>query len=305
MALTPGSRLGAYEILSALGAGGMGEVYRARDTSLNRDVAIKRLPDVFATDPERIARFEREARVLASLNHPNIATIHGLERSDGTAFLIMELAAGETLADRIRRGRVPVDEALTIAQRIASALEAAHDKGVVHRDLKPANVVVAKDGTVKVLDFGLAKALTDDVPSVDLSHSPTIGATHAGVILGTAAYMSPEQARGKWSAAALLAMALLVTRIGSPSAAPIPQVVRLELNMPAGVEVGTQNSPTLSISSDGTRVAFIGGSAVCGDSTSVGSMSSTQRCCVVRKRSTAVSFRRMVVPWRSSRVIES
>jgi serine/threonine protein kinase len=197
--LAPGARLGVYQIVTAIGAGGMGEVYRARDTTLDRDVAIKILPDVFAADAERLARFEREARVLASLNHPNIAAIYGLERNGAAACLVMELAPGETLAARIARGAVPPDEALAIAIQITSALEAAHDKGIVHRDLKPANIVIAADGKVKVLDFGLAKLAGGDAPAIDVTQSPTMAhaGTLAGVLLGTAAYMSPEQARGK------------------------------------------------------------------------------------------------------------
>jgi serine/threonine protein kinase len=205
MALATGTLLGPYEILAPLGAGGMGEVYRARDTNLGRDVALKILPEAFAADAERIVRFEREARVLASLNHPNIAAIYGLERASAATCLVMELAIGETLASRLARGRLTLDDALRLAMQIASALEAAHDKGIVHRDLKPANVIVSADGKVKVLDFGLAKAVTSDLEDdrdvplhSDLTHSPTAYAgTRAGVILGTAAYMSPEQARGK------------------------------------------------------------------------------------------------------------
>ena len=204
MLLTPGTRLGPYEIQSALGAGGMGEVYRARDTRLKRDVALKILPESFATDPDRLARFQREAEVLASLNHPNIAAIHGIEEGPAEAghhvrALVMELVEGETLADRIARGPLPLDEALPIARQIAEALEAAHEQGIIHRDLKPANIKVRPDGTVKVLDFGLAKALHGPLPDANVSHSPTlsIAATGAGIVLGTAAYMSPEQARGK------------------------------------------------------------------------------------------------------------
>src|SRR5438552_878070 len=159
MGLTTGSRLGPYEILSALGAGGMGEVYRARDTKLGRDVALKILPDAFSSDPDRLARFTREAQTLAALNHPNIAHIHGLEESGGVRALVMELVEGEDLAQRLVRGPIPVDEALPIAEQIAEALEAAHEQGIIHRDLKPANIKVRDDGTVKVLDFGLAKAL--------------------------------------------------------------------------------------------------------------------------------------------------
>jgi Tol biopolymer transport system component len=199
MTLPVGTRLGAYEILSPLGAGGMGEVYRARDGKLNRDVAIKVLPEAVAEDAERLARFQREAQVLAALNHPHIAAIYGLEKSGSVEGLVLELVEGETLAERIARGPVPVEEALAIARQIADALEAAHEKGIVHRDLKPANVKITPQGKVKVLDFGLAKALTGDASSPDISHSPTLTAqaTQAGVVIGTAAYMSPEQARGK------------------------------------------------------------------------------------------------------------
>ena len=201
MALQPGSKLGVYEVTAKIGAGGMGEVYRAHDTTLDRDVAIKVLPDAFATDPERLARFEREAKVLASLNHPNIAAIYGLEKSDDTRALILELVEGPTLQDRIAKGPIPLDEALPIARQIAEALEAAHEQGIIHRDLKPANVKVKDDGTVKVLDFGLAKALGPELSDTDAANSPTMtmtaAATKMGVIMGTAAYMSPEQAAGK------------------------------------------------------------------------------------------------------------
>ena len=198
MSLAVGSRLGHYDVIARIGQGGMGEVYRARDTKLGRDVALKVLPDLFADDPERLARFQREARVLASLNHPNIASIYGLEESGDTRALVLELVEGPTLAERIAQGAIPVDEALPIAKQIADALEAAHEAGVIHRDLKPANVKVKADGMVKVLDFGLAKALEGDAGS-DPSESPTLtaAATRMGVIMGTAAYMSPEQARGK------------------------------------------------------------------------------------------------------------
>src|SRR6202051_461015 len=163
MPILTGKRLGPYEILSAIGPGGMGEVYQAHDTKLGRDVAIKVLPEAFAHDPERLSRFQREAKMLAALNHPNIATIHGLEQSNGTSYLVMELVSGETLQDRIRRdGPVPIEEALSIAKQIAEALEAAHEKGIIHRDLKPANVKVTPEGKVKVLDFGLAKAFAGD-----------------------------------------------------------------------------------------------------------------------------------------------
>src|SRR5919109_1518694 len=197
MPLRAGSRLGAYEVGAPLGAGGMGEVYRARDTRLNRDVAIKVLPERCATDPERLARFQREAQVLASLNHPHIGGIHGLEEADGVLALVLELVEGPTLADRIAQGPLPLQEASTIAIQIADALEAAHAQGIVHRDLKPGNVKIRPDGAVKVLDFGLAKAF-DATGSGDPSLSPTLtAATALGTILGTAAYMSPEQARGE------------------------------------------------------------------------------------------------------------
>jgi serine/threonine protein kinase/Tol biopolymer transport system component len=217
MPLSVGSRIGAYEITGALGSGGMGEVYRARDTTLHREVALKVLPEAFASDPDRLARFEREAHLLASLNHANIAAIYGLEHGPVAAFaadaasapkeaghyvraLVLELVEGPTLADRIVNGPIPLDEALPIARQIADALDAAHEQGVIHRDLKPSNIKVRPDGTVKVLDFGLAKALEPGAASGQLSQSPTITSpamTRAGMVLGTAAYMSPEQARGR------------------------------------------------------------------------------------------------------------
>src|SRR5215471_17535225 len=193
-----GALISHYRVTGKLGAGGMGEVYRGLDSKLNREVAIKVLPESFAQDPERVARFQREAQVLASLNHRNIAAIYGIEESDGLRALVMELVEGPTLADRIASGPIPLDEALTIASQIADALEVAHERGIIHRDLKPANVKVTPDDMVKVLDFGLAKIASSDAPYSDLSHSPTvIQGTQAGVILGTAAYMSPEQAKGK------------------------------------------------------------------------------------------------------------
>ncbi len=210
MFLAPGARLGAYEVVALLGAGGMGEVYRARDTKLDRDVAIKVLPESFAADQKRVARFEREAKTLASLNHPNIGQIYGLEDADGVKALVLELAEGPTLADRIARGPIPVDDALPIAKQIAEALEAAHEHGIIHRDLKPANIKVRPDGMVKVLDFGLAKLsgpaeaghYVPQGPGAgfgrpEMTASPTlsVAATRMGVILGTAAYVAPEQAR--------------------------------------------------------------------------------------------------------------
>src|SRR5262245_37729193 len=198
MALTIGTQLGSHEITALLGKGGMGEVYRARDLKLKREVAIKILPDEFSRDADRVNRFQREAEVLASLNHPNIAAIYDLQEAKSTRFLVLELVEGETLAERIARGPIPVEETLDIAKSICEALEAAHEKGIVHRDLKPANVKVAPDAKVKVLDFGLAKALETIPSNPSLSNSPTLSlaATNAGVILGTAAYMSPEQAKG-------------------------------------------------------------------------------------------------------------
>jgi len=197
--LATGTKIGSYEIASLLGTGGMGEVYRARDAKLGRDVAIKVLPASLARDAERMARFEREAKVLASLNHPNIAAIYGFEDSDGARALVMELVEGPTLADRIAAGPIPIDEALRIARQIADALEYAHERGIVHRDLKPANIKISRDDAVKILDFGLAKAVEGDASSMDMANSPTLThmATQAGVLLGTAAYMSPEQARAK------------------------------------------------------------------------------------------------------------
>ena len=220
MAIEVGTRLGVYEVIAQIGAGGMGEVYRAHDTTLDRDVAIKVLPDAFATDPERLARFEREAKVLASLNHPNIAAIYGLEKAKAgePPALILELVEGPTLAEMLApspglrpssppqgersEGKpLPLEEALPIARQIAEALEAAHEQGIIHRDLKPANVKVKDDGTVKVLDFGLAKALGPDLSDTEAANSPTMtmtaAATKMGVIMGTAAYMSPEQAKGR------------------------------------------------------------------------------------------------------------
>jgi serine/threonine protein kinase/Tol biopolymer transport system component len=199
MSFTEGSHVGPYEVLSLLGTGGMGEVYRARDARLNRDVALKRLPGAFATDPDRVGRFRREAQVLGTLNHPNIAQIYGFEDSGGTPVLVLELVEGPTLADRLAQGPLDLDDALGIARHIALALEAAHHQSIIHRDLKPANVKVRDDGTVKVLDFGLAKAFEPASDATDAANSPTLTnrATALGMILGTAAYMAPEQARGK------------------------------------------------------------------------------------------------------------
>jgi serine/threonine protein kinase len=194
-----GQRIAHYCVQEKIGAGGMGEVYRAQDTRLCRDVALKVLPELFARDAERMVRFEREAKVLASLNHPNIASIYGLEESNGTRALVMELVEGPTFAERIRQERIPLEEVLTFAKQIADALEYAHERGIIHRDLKPSNVKLTPESQVKLLDFGLAKALEGETVEPELQNSPTLSApsTRTGVLLGTAAYMSPEQARGK------------------------------------------------------------------------------------------------------------
>jgi serine/threonine protein kinase len=199
MALLPGTALGPYQITTPLGAGGMGEVYRARDTKLKREVALKVLPEIFVSDPQRLFRFEREAELLASLNHPNIAHIYGVADEGGVRGLAMELVEGATLAERIAHGALPLEETVLIGKQIAEGLEYAHDRGIIHRDLKPANVKVTSDGIAKILDFGLAKALTGEASETDMATSPTlsVAATTAGVLLGTAGYMSPEQAKGK------------------------------------------------------------------------------------------------------------
>src|SRR5262249_33125293 len=200
MALTVGTQLGSHEIIALLGKGGMGEVYRARDLKLKREVAIKILPHEFSSDADRVSRLQREAEVLASLNHPNIASIHDIAEANGSRYLVLELVEGETLAERIARGPIPVEEALNIAHSICEALEAAHEKGIVHRDLKPGNVKITLEGKVKVLDFGQAKAIENSPADTALSNSPTLlstATTGARVILGTAAYMSPEQAKGR------------------------------------------------------------------------------------------------------------
>jgi len=230
MRLTAGTCLGTYEIVAPLGSGGMGEVYRARDTRLGREVAIKVLPAELASDPERLTRFRREAQTLAALNHPNVATIHGLEEVDGTPYLVLELVEGEPLAMRLARGPLSVRETLVLAVQIAAGVEAAHERGIVHRDLKPANIMISASGTVKVLDFGLAKSESVPVVSSDLSRSPTatLGTTVDGVIVGTLAYMSPEQARGRtvdrrsdvWSLGCILFECLTGRQVFSGETAP-------------------------------------------------------------------------------------
>ncbi|HTO77043.1 MAG TPA: serine/threonine-protein kinase, partial [Thermoanaerobaculia bacterium] len=198
MALVAGTRLGLYEIVAPLGAGGMGEVYRARDTRLGRDVAIKVLSPALAGDPESLGRFEREARMLASVEHPNIGVIHGLEEAGGARYLVLELVGGETLTEMLAAGPLPIAEALRLGAQIAAALEAAHEKGVIHRDLKPANVKVTAGGVAKVLDFGLAKSVESAEPGVSAAATiSAAGTTQEGTVLGTPAYMSPEQARGR------------------------------------------------------------------------------------------------------------
>src|SRR4051812_1771727 len=260
--LVSGTRLGVYEIIAPLGAGGMGEVYRARDAKLQRDVAIKILPEFFVQDPERVARFEREAQLLAALNHPHIASIYGLEHTGTAQFLVMELVEGETLADKLHRVaaresplRLPLEEALNIARQIAHGLQAAHDKGIVHRDLKPANIALTHDGQVKILDFGLAKQEAGAAAGAGMSHSPTLTFAHtqAGVILGTAAYMSPEQAKGRiadkrsdiWAFGCVLFEMLAGRRAfdGEDVTDTIAAVVRGEPNwsaLPAGVPAEVQ-----------------------------------------------------------------
>ena len=245
MALEVGTRLGHYDVTSLLGEGGMGQVWQATDTQLGREVALKILPDAFAADPDRLARFTREAQILASLNHPNIAAIYGIEEAEGTRALVLELVEGPTLADRISKGPIPLDEALPIAKQIAEALEAAHEQGVIHRDLKPANIKVKDDGTVKVLDFGLAKAFQPDASDPNLSISPTISltaaATQMGMVIGTAAYMAPEQAKGKvvdkradvWAFGAVVYEMLTGTRafVGDDVSDTLAAVLRAEVNL--------------------------------------------------------------------------
>ena len=280
MALTPGSRLGVYEITAPIGEGGMGQVWRARDTKLDRDVAIKVLPEAFAHDADRLARFTREAKTLASLNHPHIAAIYGFEKSSGMHALVMELVEGEDLSQRIAKGAIPIDEALPIAKQIAEALEAAHEQGIIHRDRKPANIKVRADGTVKVLDFGLAKAMDSPAgSSPNVSQSPTIttpAMTQAGMILGTAAYMAPEQARGKmvdrradiWAFGAVLFEMLTGTRAfrGEDVTDTLAAVVRAEPDwsaVPATTPAGLRRLLTRCLKKDPkTRLQAIGDARV-------------------------------------------
>src|SRR5678815_1695751 len=198
MSISPGSRIGPYEVTAPLGEGGMGVVFRGRDSRLQRDVALKLLPENLSNDPDRLSRFEREAQVLASLNHANIAQIYGLEQVNGSTCIVMELVEGETLAERIKRGPLPHDEALEVSRQIADALSVAHERGIVHRDLKPANIKLTPNGTVKVLDFGLAKAVGQRGSDSNMTAMPTMASgSIVGSIVGTPGYMSPEQARGK------------------------------------------------------------------------------------------------------------
>src|SRR5262245_204748 len=275
MTLAVGTRFGSYEILSPLGAGGMGEVYKARDTKLGRDVAIKILPDLFVADADRVARFEREAQLLAALNHPNIAAIYGLDEAAGTKFLALELVDGESLDARLKpRAPLIIGDTLAIARQIVAALEAAHEKGIIHRDLKPANVMLTHDGQVKVLDFGLAK-LEAGGEGGDLSNSPTLAhaATQAGMILGTAAYMSPEQAKGRvadkrsdvWSFGCVLYEMLTGKRAfdGEDATEIIAAVVRAEPDwsaIPAGTPTSIRTLVTRCLEKD--RKARIGDIAV-------------------------------------------
>jgi eukaryotic-like serine/threonine-protein kinase len=250
-----GQRLGVYQIQAFIGRGGMGEVYRARDMKLGREVAIKILPRVFTTDPDRLARFEREARVLASLNHPHIGAIHGLEESDGVRALVLELVEGPTLADRLTKAAIPLTELLSIARQIAEALEAAHEKGVIHRDLKPANIKLTPGGNIKVLDFGLAKVFVTDSSGTEVAHEPTVTATdfRDGMIIGTPAYMSPEQARGQvidkrtdiWAFGCVL-YELLTARAAFPGATMSDTVAKILEGEPDWSALPSMTPPSLA-----------------------------------------------------------
>ena len=317
MTLSSGTRLGPYDITSQLGAGGMGEVWRATDSRLRREVAIKVLPPAFTADRERLARFEREAQTLASLSHPNIAAIYGLEEADGVRALVMELVDGEDLSARIARGALPLDEALPIARQIAEALEAAHERGIVHRDLKPANVKLAADGTVKVLDFGLAKALDPvglGASAADLAHSPTLTAAHGtqlGVVLGTAAYMSPEQAKGKavdrradiWSFGVVL-FELLTGRPlfeGETASEVLAAVIRQEVEwgrLPAGVPAALRRLLGRCLERDPRlRLRDIGEARIALGSIGLDGRSADDPAAMATPAPTSRSTRRAAVAW--------
>ncbi len=310
MTLTPGQRLGSYEILSPIGAGGMGEVYRAKDTKLGRDVAIKVLPEAFASDHDRMVRFQREAHVLASLNHPHIASIYGLEDSDTTHALVMELVEGPTLHERIAQGTIPLEEALEVAKQIAEALEYAHERGIVHRDLKPANVKLTRDGAVKLLDFGLARALSDDPLSPEVSNSPTLSAvaTQAGIVLGTAAYMSPEQAKGKaadrrsdiWSFGVVLFEMLSGRRLytGETAAETLAAVLKTDPEwtaLPARIPPSVLRLLRRCLERDARRrIQAIGEARIAIEDALAGG---EQPAVAVHAAPAAPSLRRQVLPW--------
>jgi len=297
MSLSPGTKLGPYEVAEAIGAGGMGEVYRARDTKLGREVALKVLPDLFADDPQRLGRFQREAKVLVSMNHPNIAVIHGLEEADGVRALVLELVDGRTLADRIAQGAMPLEEALAIARQIAEGLEAAHEHGIIHRDLKPSNVIVKEDGQVKVLDFGLAKALEGVEDEEDLSSSPDVPPSVAQLLrrcltkdrkrrlqsIGEARiaiedYLAepdtaapseaakPRSPMLSWALAGVFGVAFLVTLwVLWPSPSPVASSMRLSVKLGAGdhrlVDHGARHGAMAVLSPDGKTLAFLGRTA--------------------------------------------
>ncbi len=257
MSLAIGTQLGSHEITALLGKGGMGEVYRARDTKLKREVAIKILPDEFSRDPERLARFQREAEVLASLNHPNIAAIYDVDEANSSRFLVLEFVGGETLAEQIRRGPIPLEDALKIATQICEALGAAHEKGIVHRDLKPANIKVTSDGKVKVLDFGLAKALEISPASWDFSNSPTVmTGSMPGTIMGTALV----QRAIPWATGMLAGAIIAGLAIWSLKPAPVPEerpVSRAVVPLLPGQQLAGLEQPAVAVSPDGTQLAYV------------------------------------------------
>ena len=317
MALTPGTRLGVYEIIAPIGEGGMGQVLRARDTKLDRDIAIKILPEAFAHDVDRLARFQREAKTLASLNHPNIAAIYGLEERGGMTALVMELVEGDDLSQRIARGAIPLDDALPIAKQIAEALEAAHEQGIIHRDLKPANIKVRPDGTVKVLDFGLARAMEPPAgSSPSMSMSPTIttpAMTQAGMILGTAAYMSPEQAKGRtvdkrsdvWAFGVVLYEMLTGTRAfeGDDVSDTLARVLMKEPDwtaLPARLPSAVVTVIRRCLQKDHKqRVRDIGDVSLALE----GAFETTARPNAARDAQASAGFRRTVVPWLAGIVV--